>query len=598
MSINIHTIIPPNDSVSEELSLYQRCSGDVRYQSNPSFWRLSEFSTLSFDTYFNVFNYGKWKKYCSLNSLSLKITASGSFKCNVMFASRKRGVITLNQTEIDFKDKSSFTISIDLGNALGSGLIYVELKTNKSIAKVYNLAFSTKSKPKRNASLALIMPTYKREKFVEKNINTIKELKKSLSSEVTIDLVVIDNGKTLSNLENSSAKVIFNKNYGGSGGFARGLIEVLSSKSTYSHIILCDDDIVIEPSIFTRLQSFYSHCISDQIAVSGSMLRLDNKTIQHENGATLNKDAHFIPIKSKINLNNLSALLENDQEVTKAYAGWWFFSASTEVFKELGLPIPVFLKWDDVEFSLRATKRKVKIIDLNGIGVWHEPFENKYSSSTFFYEERNSFIARSIHDADFNYFSMCRRLIKTVLVLSLGYRYDSAQKVIDGTKAALRGYLHLHDTLPDELHSQLISSQKDVAKTITTPKVPKHKLDDTIVMPHLKILSKLTLNGHLLPKFCLRPEESSEHEKIRILEIYDLDYTKCFRSRYVQYTQPSLTSGFIAQRNTARFFGILIQLTVTCITSYKKFPEAKKSYLDNFNKMTSIIFWKKFLKLK
>ena len=43
----------------------------------------------------------------------------------------------------------------------------------------------------------------------------------------------------------------------------------------------------------------------------------------------------------------------------------------------MSFPILRFIKGDDIEFSLRNSS---KIITLNGLSVWHEDFQKKYSS--------------------------------------------------------------------------------------------------------------------------------------------------------------------------------------------------------------------------
>ncbi len=36
------------------------------------------------------------------------------------------------------------------------------------------------------------------------------------------------------------------------------------------------------------------------------------------------------------------------------YNGWWMTLIPTKVVRQLGLSIPVFIKWDDSEYGLRA----------------------------------------------------------------------------------------------------------------------------------------------------------------------------------------------------------------------------------------------------
>ena len=42
--------------------------------------------------------------------------------------------------------------------------------------------------------------------------------------------------------------------------------------------------------------------------------------------------------------------------------------------EKVGLPLPVFIRGDDVEYGLRLYMRGVDTIVMPGIAVWHEPF--------------------------------------------------------------------------------------------------------------------------------------------------------------------------------------------------------------------------------
>ena len=63
--------------------------------------------------------------------------------------------------------------------------------------------------------------------------------------------------------------------------------------------------------------------------------------------------------------NNFNIIVSNDdiKEITK-------------LIKENGLPLPIFVRGDDIEFSMRNNK---EIVSLNGINVWHDPFILKYN---------------------------------------------------------------------------------------------------------------------------------------------------------------------------------------------------------------------------
>jgi hypothetical protein len=59
------------------------------------------------------------------------------------------------------------------------------------------------------------------------------------------------------------------------------------------------------------------------------------------------------------------------------------------------LPLPVFIKMDDVMFGLRHMKNH---IIMNGIGIWHDSFESKINPvAEFYFLRRNTLIFDSVY---------------------------------------------------------------------------------------------------------------------------------------------------------------------------------------------------------
>src|SRR5699024_9379189 len=62
------------------------------------------------------------------------------------------------------------------------------------------------------------------------------------------------------------------------------------------------------------------------------------------------------------------------QRVMANYTGWWGTLFPPGTAAELGLPVPLFLKWDDAEYGLRATARGYDHAVLPGTAVHHQPW--------------------------------------------------------------------------------------------------------------------------------------------------------------------------------------------------------------------------------
>ena len=58
------------------------------------------------------------------------------------------------------------------------------------------------------------------------------------------------------------------------------------------------------------------------------------------------------------------------------YGGWWFCCMPLQRIEQIGYPLPLFIKGDDIEYGIRNER---EFITLNGINVWHVSFSKKNS---------------------------------------------------------------------------------------------------------------------------------------------------------------------------------------------------------------------------
>ncbi|MBR2179228.1 MAG: glycosyltransferase [Selenomonadaceae bacterium] len=233
----------------------------------------------------------------------------------------------------------------------------------------------------REVKVGITICTFKREKYLLPNLERLKTL---TDRNPNINVMVIDNGQTLEEVNAPELQIIHNPNFGGSGGFARGIMEQVRQKRN-THILLMDDDVLLEMSSFDRLYAILRHLKPEHQKefFAGAMMILDDPLIQHENTAYLGKS-----LGHEFNLKKKFYLLKNEKLPDKMnkYAAWWFCCIPVDVVKEIGYPLPVFIKCDDVEYSLRNNQ---DVMSMNGVGVWHESAEEKWNSVTDYFATRN-----------------------------------------------------------------------------------------------------------------------------------------------------------------------------------------------------------------
>ena len=157
-------------------------------------------------------------------------------------------------------------------------------------------------------------------------------------------------------------------------------MEILKNGNPHgiTHALLMDDDITIDTESIEKTYTILS-LLKDEYAdafIGGAMLRIDKPNMQVESGASWNA-GDLISNKANLNMNVTWDCLFNEIEEYTEFNAWWYCCFPMDVVSEENLPLPIFIRGDDLEYGLRNMKH---LILMNGICVWHEPFENKYSS--------------------------------------------------------------------------------------------------------------------------------------------------------------------------------------------------------------------------
>jgi hypothetical protein len=95
-----------------------------------------------------------------------------------------------------------------------------------------------------------------------------------------------------------------------------------------------------------------------------------------------------------LDMLSTNALLRNDKKEPADYGGWWYMCMPSHAADEL--PLPMFIKMDDVEFGIRRMQDHIVI---NGIGIWHDSFESKTNPVIdYYFHRRNLLIFDALHN--------------------------------------------------------------------------------------------------------------------------------------------------------------------------------------------------------
>lgn len=310
---------------------------------------------------------------------------------------------------------------------------------------------SKQNVPKEPVKIAAVITTFKREDFVTKNVAKLKECKDFISH-----VYVIDNGQTIDeSLGDDFVTIIRNKNVGGSGGFARGMM--LAKKDGYSHVLLMDDDIQFEKSTYLKayktIVDFDNEHKKDWVGFA--MRLLDQPNIQFEMGSKWNGVKMMIN-NHNLDMNKPNSKAKNEVHQKYNYSAWWSLIMPLSVIDDYDYPFPFFFKFDDIEYGLR--RKREEIVFSNDFIVLHQSFDQKVSPITEYYLSRNSIITNVYHIKFPLLKSIIRFNWKEIKHMFKG-DYKSMYFINKGVEDFLEGPNQFIDKQIDEYHNELMATE-------------------------------------------------------------------------------------------------------------------------------------------
>ena len=562
--------------------------------------------TLKLDTYFNSFSIFKWKKYTNLNNLSISLKLMGDFKIdikNVIRQNNENPVTQLSSHEVHSKYISEvcFDIPIDECNV---GLVYVEITAlNDRPSVFFGGDFFTDESLYDNSTLsnvkiAIAMCTYKREKYVERNI---KELSAHLLNNEesplhnNLEIYIADNSQSLDTnvVAGDFVHVFPNKNLGGAGGFGRAMYEILQEKNkkNFTHIIMMDDDVKFDPHVFERLYMFLKLMKDEykEAHIGGAMLELDRMWMQSESAGYWYPKGHT-PIKYMYDLRNLKWILKNEMEDSINFTSWWFTCMPSSVLQNNNLPLPIFIKRDDIEYSIRTGKY---LINLNGICVWHEAFNKKKTPALDYYYYRNMMILNARHRESFNLNNMLDFLDEIKIKIDEDvnkYLYKEAHIKLKGIDDFLKGIDWLKKQDAEVLNNVVFNRYSYNPENISE-------------------LNSRFIHGLLEKSVSYKENENEKKKRISTNSGWNVPSWKgtiyaplkntptgliCGAKKVIYYDETT-QKGFITHKSHANRNAVYKHFDQTRDNIIKNFTRAKEEYNERFNEITNVEFWKDYL---
>ncbi|GAA3036162.1 glycosyltransferase [Gordonia defluvii] len=597
-------------------SLYLvEADGNLRRAHSPSRTSvvLGGESEVSFETYFNAFAASYWRRWSTLKSVVLRVELTGTARVD-LYRSKIDGSrigIGGDLVPVDADGRGAIEFELDLGPFEDGGWIWFDLTTDTDTEIISAGWFSPVASPNPDATVTVGIPTFNRPTDA---VAALAALTSDPQVDAVIDAVIMPDQGTRKviaepGFDEASARLgdrlhMFEQgNLGGSGGYSRIMYEALRLTDS-PYILYMDDDIAIEPDSILRALAM-SRFAKTPMLVGGQMLNLQDRSHLHCMGEVINRSnfmwtaAPFVeydhnfakyPMSDRKNSKNLHRRIDVEGN------GWWMCLIPRECAETIGLPMPLFIKWDDWEFALRAAKAGYPTATVPGIAIWHMAWSDKDDAIDWqaYFHLRNRLVVASIHHdgpIDGILKSMAKATVKHLLCLE----YSTVAIQNEAIRDFLAGPDHIRSLLPTAL-GKIAEMRKQYPDAVVLPsatELPKTSGEATamgVKVPTNPVSQALTLAK--VVRNNLRPVDPRHHEVPQAnYPPIEARWFSLGRVDGVTVTTADGRGVVYRQRDRDKALALGKESAALVRELRERFPEMKQKYRDAHADLTSRESW-------
>jgi galactofuranosylgalactofuranosylrhamnosyl-N-acetylglucosaminyl-diphospho-decaprenol beta-1,5/1,6-galactofuranosyltransferase len=452
-------------------------------------------SEVSFATYFNAFPASYWRRWSTLESVVLRVELTGSARIDVYRSKATGARITVGGAPIssandgpaagpDRGAPAAVEFEIDLSPFEDGGWIWFDITTESAVT-VHSAGWYAPVPAPGRANVAVGIPTFNRPSDC---VNALATLTSDPLVDDVIGAVIVSDQGTKKAVDHpgftAAAAPLGNRlsihnqpNLGGSGGYSRVMYEALKNTDC-EQILFMDDDIRIEPDSVLRALAMNRFAKAPTL-VGGQMLNLQEPSHLHVMGEVVDQEnfmwtnaphTEYDHDFAKYPLNDDAARSkELHRRIDVDYNGWWMCMIPRQVAEELGQPLPLFIKWDDADYGLRAAEHGYGTVTLPGAAIWHMAWSDKDDAIDWqaYFHLRNRLVVAAMH-WDGNVSGLLGSSIKATIKHLLCLEYSTVAIQTKAMADFLAG--------PEHIFSILESALPDVRKM-------REEYPDAVVLP-------------------------------------------------------------------------------------------------------------------
>ena len=430
--------------------------------------RVKSGERLSFGTYFNAFPASYWRRWSIVGDVTLTVEVEGSGATVIVYKSMAKGHSQRVAAEsTSDAERTRFSFPLPLKPFIDGGWYWYDVVAGDDDVVVSSGEWTAEVPADRSehGTVDIVITTMNRPDYVSKLLTQIgetDELRPYLDSVMAIEqgTQLMRDSEFYPAAEKSLGdllRVIEQGNLGGSGGYARGQLESVK-KGTATYAMMMDDDVVCEPEGIIRAITF-GDLAKRPTLVGGHMFNIYKRSQLHSFGEVVQpwrfwwttrldgyKEWDFAD-------RNLRSARWLHKRADVDYNGWFMCLIPRQVLEEIGLSLPLFIKWDDSEFGLRAKEAGFPTVSFPGAAVWHIPWTDKNDGLDWqsYFHQRNRFVAALLHSTYPHGGRMVRESLNHQIKHLVSMQYATVEMRHRALEDMLAGPYALHAQLPGKL---------------------------------------------------------------------------------------------------------------------------------------------------
>lgn len=593
--ITLQNILLPESEICSEEALYFHAAGGAACCREQGLFQLPGGGSLSFNSYFNLFDLGAWTRACRLPPLFAEVTGQGRAVIRLVLTRPGSGSETLCSTEAELDPDAPLRMEIP---PLEEGLLHLEASAPEGAATLHSARFAIAEMPQDLPRLAVSITTFQREAEVRQTVTRLNAFLDRYPFGPHIHVQVVDNGQSAGIEASRHTTSYLNRNLGGAGGFARGLLE--AERGSFSHCLFMDDDAAFHMENILRAYMLLALARDPRTALAGAMISSFRPWEMWESGAWF--DGACRPLFNGTDLRDTGAVqamlfAEQQQEQPATfYGGWWFFAFP--VAAATHYPFPFFVRGDDISFSLANDFR---IVTLNGVVSFQEDFAEKESPQTLYLDLRNHLIHHLVFgQLERSAFGTAKIALRFMMRSLLRFKYDSAEAQLLAWQDVMQGPqffdAHIDMSARRAAIKALVRDEAWQALPAAAPAgqgrqagLTERRLFSRLPRRIRHYFGLFSFNGHLLPFWRLLGDRM-------VLDISDRGLVfPAFGGARLTYLNGSRTRTYTVTQSKRRFFSLAWRIARSLLAWQRGHARLKAAYRKGYGEMASRPYWEKTL---